>query len=418
MSAGILVALLLAATGQATGRGPPTNSGRSATFTATDPTGLSSFAGPVYLSTTATVLGPLKGKDILGCADVRAFGATGNGATNDTAAIQAAINSFPSPGGPVCLPRGTYKITSTLNLQKSTHLYGAGMSSMDSIGVSSTATVIDATGIPQTQYTYAIKGPGNAANMVLRDFRLNGPASLNTIGLSPGVSATHVHLQNVYVDGFGWGIYFSSVAKFNVVGVRTENAENVGLYLTNGSALGTVVGSLIANTVGHGTAPANIKIDGNSNEIEFLSPLTDEIFNQAGNGSASILVLGARRIHFFGHRVYYSKINGYGIRLGDGITNPTECTLTNVRVERFGGSDVGPTSRVEVHGSGHSLINVSTDSADGGSTVIDDSTGTTWWNVNGLFKTPTLPTSYPGTGSKQLWYDPTAACTTCVRFAP
>ena len=36
--------------------------------------------------------------------DVRNFGAKGNGATNDTAAIQKAINSLPSTGGVVVIP--------------------------------------------------------------------------------------------------------------------------------------------------------------------------------------------------------------------------------------------------------------------------------------------------------------------------
>lgn len=47
--------------------------------------------------------------------DVKDFGATGNGSTDDTAAIQAAINSLSSTGGTVYLPAGTYKVSSTLS---------------------------------------------------------------------------------------------------------------------------------------------------------------------------------------------------------------------------------------------------------------------------------------------------------------
>lgn len=46
--------------------------------------------------------------------DVRSFGAVGNGTTNDTAAIQAAINSLGASGGSIAFPAGTYKITDTL----------------------------------------------------------------------------------------------------------------------------------------------------------------------------------------------------------------------------------------------------------------------------------------------------------------
>lgn len=46
--------------------------------------------------------------------NVRDFGAIGDGTTDDTIAIQAAINSLEAGGGIVWFPRGVYKITSTL----------------------------------------------------------------------------------------------------------------------------------------------------------------------------------------------------------------------------------------------------------------------------------------------------------------
>jgi len=45
------------------------------------------------------------------------YGAAGNGTTDDTAAIQAAINAINSSASVVYLPAGTYKITSTLKVQ-------------------------------------------------------------------------------------------------------------------------------------------------------------------------------------------------------------------------------------------------------------------------------------------------------------
>jgi hypothetical protein len=58
---------------------------------------------------------------------VKDFGAVGDGVADDTAAIQAAINSFASGRGAVYIPPGTYKVTSTITVaQDRIHLVGAG----------------------------------------------------------------------------------------------------------------------------------------------------------------------------------------------------------------------------------------------------------------------------------------------------
>ncbi len=58
---------------------------------------------------------------------VKEFGAVGDGSNDDTAAIQAALNS----GEPVYLPAGTYRITATLNITiNGTKMHGAGRTSL------------------------------------------------------------------------------------------------------------------------------------------------------------------------------------------------------------------------------------------------------------------------------------------------
>jgi hypothetical protein len=71
------------------------------------------------------------------------YGATGNGATDDTQAIQRCINAVPPTGGEVFLPAGKYRITSTLQMGNRTassesqsfviHLKGAGVGSANTI---------------------------------------------------------------------------------------------------------------------------------------------------------------------------------------------------------------------------------------------------------------------------------------------
>lgn len=56
----------------------------------------------------------------------KAYGATGNGVTDDTVAIQAAFNSIPN-GGTVALSAGTFKISQTLTLTANQRLVGVGV---------------------------------------------------------------------------------------------------------------------------------------------------------------------------------------------------------------------------------------------------------------------------------------------------
>lgn len=59
--------------------------------------------------------------------NVREFGATGDGSTNDTTPIQAALDAVPSLGGTVYFPPGTYIVSATnLTPKANTRLLGAG----------------------------------------------------------------------------------------------------------------------------------------------------------------------------------------------------------------------------------------------------------------------------------------------------
>ncbi len=58
--------------------------------------------------------------------DVRAFGAKGDGITDDTAFIQAAIDAT-SAGGTMIMPPGTYKTTANITIEKPLNIVGLGL---------------------------------------------------------------------------------------------------------------------------------------------------------------------------------------------------------------------------------------------------------------------------------------------------
>lgn len=61
--------------------------------------------------------------------NVRDYGAVGNGATDDTVSIQAALSASKVSGQPVYFPPGTYRAIG-VRVQHPVHIFGAGMSSV------------------------------------------------------------------------------------------------------------------------------------------------------------------------------------------------------------------------------------------------------------------------------------------------
>lgn len=76
-----------------------------------------------------------------GILNAKTYGATGDGSTDDTVAIQAAITAANAAGGGVVyLPNGTYKITDTLVMQSNVTLCGAGKDVTSLTGTMATTT--------------------------------------------------------------------------------------------------------------------------------------------------------------------------------------------------------------------------------------------------------------------------------------
>jgi len=82
-----------------------------------------SVSAPTNSLTTVDFLQVLSsGKPI----DVKKLGAKGDGAADDSAAIQSAINAVPDAGGAVYLPCGTFVIGATIAFRGNTRIYGDG----------------------------------------------------------------------------------------------------------------------------------------------------------------------------------------------------------------------------------------------------------------------------------------------------
>lgn len=150
-----------------------------------------------------------------------AYGATGNGSTDDTSAISAAL----ATGLPVYFPSGTYLISSAISPVTGQILFGDGPQHT-TIHQSSTS----AHGIYWTDQ-YAV---------CIRDMKISGP----TTGTGDGIhvdKTTQVPVnclfQNLQIYHFGeYGVFMNTPVTTTFQTVETQNSGSYGWYIENGTS--------------------------------------------------------------------------------------------------------------------------------------------------------------------------------------
>ena len=162
------------------------------------------------------------------------FGAVGDGVADDTAAIQAAIDSLPNQtsnqgtvgeGGQIFFPSGIYKITAPIVIganDRSVELIGAGK------GRSIINVAFDGIGI---NVEGTDSGAGYTKNFVLRDMRLQ---STTVTGRTAGTKLLSIKYLQYFTIERCWfqgetynGIYIEDALDGRIVDVRLDTA-NVG----------------------------------------------------------------------------------------------------------------------------------------------------------------------------------------------
>jgi Pectate lyase superfamily protein len=136
--------------------------------------------------------------------NVKSYGAIGDGLTDDTAAIQAAIDAVPSSGGVVFFPAGTYIISQTLTVTTSaTTLLGVGYDQGSILKIKSTA---------DPTYALQIGTVGYIANCKVEGLTLQGRnnGSLTGGGMSFGSDTGTIRKCFIYQFG-GTGLYVNGI---------------------------------------------------------------------------------------------------------------------------------------------------------------------------------------------------------------
>lgn len=238
--------------------------------------------------------------------DVRTYGAKGNGTTNDTAAIQAAVNALGTTGGTVVIPPGTYLVDAikSINLKSNINLQMTPTTVLKALPNSNDWSAV--LKLNNISYTNVYSG-------VLMGDRYQ---HLGTSG-EHGMGVSILGSKNIIVQGtiaknmWGDGFYIATGStgavprNIQLIDVQADNNRRQGISLISGYNV-SIIRPRLTNT--NGTAPsAGLDIEPNKitdtlQNISIVDPYTAK--NQ-GSGIGVNLV----------------KLNGSTVPISIKITN-------------------------------------------------------------------------------------------------
>lgn len=196
----------------------------------------SGFTGPVDLS-GATLLKLPAASTTVAVFNVKVYGAAGDGTTDDTAAVQAAVDAAAavtgssSGGATVHFPTGTYKLTDVITL-------GASKLTIQGAGIKS--TWIKQTGSNKHGF-YAT----DKREFTFKDFALEGTSAGTGDGIYLAATSSYAvfdcRFENVYIEEFGrHGIHTEDLCTSLFNHVRVDACGTDGFHIgdNGGSGLG------------------------------------------------------------------------------------------------------------------------------------------------------------------------------------
>ena len=211
--------------------------------------------------------------------DVKAFGAQGDGVTDDTPAIRAAHAYLPSAGGTIFFPPGNYVVTSTITISKpNVRMMGSGRrqriatNSATKISMTGTGNVIHVEAQGFMLENLAFDYPAQDGTVIYSATAADGMIrECHFVGISRRGNAI------VIADGSAWRFDRVVIEYFDIGIDLQSNNGNTNLYNTNVSLcnVGTRIG-----------------INGGSQNVDFVNPdyedFTDSAISILNAGSVNI----------------------------------------------------------------------------------------------------------------------------------
>lgn len=232
--------------------------------------------------------------------NVKDYGAKGDNTTNDTAAIQAALNACNAVGGgTVYLPRGNYKINAALTMYNHIRLLGDG----DFV-----------TNIAQTSTTANGLVGSSLIYVAIESLRLTGPGSGTGEGIFFSTEFDYCLMKDVTVTDWGsTGIEIEQPIVSNFTRVTSRLNGGAGFYIH-----GTGTGAGTSISMDSCWAHDNQSNGYSFNNMTYCAMVACAADNQVNAGKAGYLIDGCDAFSLVGCG---SEGNNIGIKFNGGTTH-------------------------------------------------------------------------------------------------
>lgn len=286
---------------------PPRDAGKADSATGSSDASTTNHCAPSPTSSTVV--------------SVKDKGAKGDGTTNDTAAVQAAVDSVSGSGGTVLVPAGTYMIDA---------LPGVNLGSKMTLQLAQGAIL---KAITNSADNYSVINVTARTNVNIVGGTLAGERNTHTgttgewgMGISVSGGSAIVIDGVTLKDMWGDGIYLTGQAvNTTVCSVAADNNRRQGMSIVGANGV-VVKDSTFENTLG--TNPmAGIDIEPNAGQSVTNVSITNSRF--LSNGGSGIQVMGGGTAPVSAVTISGNTISNSGSNGGITCTGTSNDTITN-----------------------------------------------------------------------------------------